>query len=214
MTAVDLPTALKGKFPQATPRASLDWPAFNVPAGQVLAALMYLRDELACDFLTDLTAVDWGQAVSPRFTVVYHLYASAQHFYVRIAADCADDLNPAMPSATALWPGANWHERECYDMFGITFTGHPDLRRILMWEGYPYFPLRKEFPLAGHETVLHDAEVAAETGARIKPAPMAGGPFVAAPEPTLGDAEPRAKDESWREAREKPEAPGPVPSSS
>jgi hypothetical protein len=58
------------------------------------------------------------------------------------------------PSVVSLWPGANWHERECYDMFGIKFEGHPDLRRILMWDGYPYHPLRKEFPLAGIETEL------------------------------------------------------------
>jgi NADH-quinone oxidoreductase subunit C len=92
-------------------------------------------------------------------------------------------------------------------MFGIIFEGHPDLRRILMWEGYPYFPLRKEFPLSGIETDLPDVEIAAETKAKLIPAPMMGGPFVASTgEMGLGDAEPKAKDESWNERREKPEA--------
>jgi NADH-quinone oxidoreductase subunit C len=206
MTAADATTALKEKFPQATARASLDWPAFNVPAAEVLAVLKYLRDEFTYDMLVDVTAIDAGVGKSPRFTVVWHLLSITGHTYVRIAADCLDAAEPAMPSAVGLWPGANWHERETYDMFGITFTGHPDLRRILMWEGYPYFPLRKEFPLAGIETVLPDVEVAAETKAKVKSAPMMGGPFVASSgEIGLGEAEPKAKDESWTERREKPE---------
>jgi NADH-quinone oxidoreductase subunit C len=205
MTAADVTTALKEKFPQAAARASLDWPAFNVPAAEALAVLKYLRDEFAFDLLTDVTAIDWSAGKSPRFTVVWHVFSTTRHTYVRLAADCPDDTAPAMPSATGLWPGANWHERETYDMFGIIFEGHPDLRRILMWEGYPYFPLRKEFPLAGIETELPDVEIAAETKAKLIPAPMMGGPFVASTgEMGLGDAEPKAKDESWNERREKP----------
>jgi NADH-quinone oxidoreductase subunit C len=207
MTAADVTTALKEKFPQAVARASLDWPAFNVPAAEALAVLKYLRDEFAFDMLTDVTAIDWSAGKSPRFTVVWHVFSTTQHTYVRLAADCVNDAAPAMPSATGLWPAANWHERETYDMFGIIFEGHPDLRRILMWEGYPYFPLRKEFPLAGIETDLPDVEIAAETKAKLIPAPMMGGPFVASTgEMGLGDAEPKAKDESWNERREKPEA--------
>jgi len=203
----DVTTALREKFPHATPRPSLDHPAVNLPAAEVLAALQYLRDEGGFDMLADLTAIDWAAGVSPRFTVVYHLHSTTRHDYIRVATDCPDDAAPAVPSATGLWPGANWHERETYDMFGIKFEGHPDLRRILMWDGYPYFPLRKEFPLAGIDTPLPDAEVMAETGARVIPAPMMGGPFVAAPgEINLTEAEPRAKDESWNERREKPDA--------
>jgi NADH-quinone oxidoreductase subunit C len=205
MTAAEVTTALKEKFPQATARESLDWPAFNVPAAEAMAVLKYLRDEFAYDMLTDVTAIDWSAGKSPRFTVVWHVFSTAQHTYVRLAADCPADAAPAMPSATGLWPGANWHERETYDMFGIIFEGHPDLRRILMWEGYPYFPLRKEFPLSGIETDLPDVEIAAETKAKLIPAPMMGGPFVASTgEMGLGDAEPKAKDESWSERREKP----------
>jgi NADH-quinone oxidoreductase subunit C len=91
-------------------------------------------------------------------------------------------------------------------MFGIKFEGHPDLRRILMWDGYPYYPLRKEFPLAGIETDLPVADIAEETGTRVIAAPMAGGPFVASPgEVNLTEAEPRAKDESWSDRRPRPD---------
>jgi len=146
--------------------------------------------------------------VSPRFTVVYHLFSTTRHDYLRVAAACADNLAPTMPTATGLWPAADWHEREAFDMFGIKFEGHPDLRRILMWDEYPHFPLRKDFPLAGIDTPLPDLEIAAETVASLKPAPMMGGPFVASPgEMNLTEAEPRAKDESWTERREKPETP-------
>jgi len=205
---IDAATALKGKFSLATDRPSLDCPAVNVPAKDLIAALTYLRDEFAFDMLVDVAGVDWAEGVSPRFAVVYHVFSTTRHVYLRVVAACANDAAPTLPSAVSLWPGANWHERECYDMFGITFAGHPDLRRILMWDGYPYFPLRKEFPLAGIETVLPDAEVAAETQAKVIAAPMVGGPFVATSgEINLTEAEPRAKDEAWSERRAKPEEP-------
>jgi NADH-quinone oxidoreductase subunit C len=202
--AADLATILREKFPQITARPSGDCPAFNVPAGEVLAVLQHLREAAGFAMLVDVTAIDWSAAQSPRFTVVWHLCSLTGHSYVRVAADCADDAQPAMPSASNLWPGANWHEREVYDMFGITFPGHPDLRRILMWDGYPYFPLRKDFPLAGLEAPLPDAEVAAETAVGLLPAPYMGGPFVATPGETMDEAEPRARDQSWTEERDKP----------
>jgi NADH-quinone oxidoreductase subunit C len=206
MTATpDVATTLTERFPFITARPSLDWPAFNVPGEKLLEVLRSLRDGSGFDHLADVTAVDWGAGESPRFTVVWHLFSTNEHTYMRLAADCADAADPVMPSATSLWPGANWHEREAYDMFGIRFAGHPDLRRILMWDGYPYFPLRKDFPLAGRGTVLPDAAVAEETGAAVKPAPYMGGPFVAAPAATMEAAEPRAKDQSWTERREKPD---------
>ena len=199
--------ALLEKFPSAAARASLDHPAVNVPAADAHAALKFLRDEQGFDFLVDLTAIDWAEGVSPRFTVVYHLLSTTRHDYIRVAADCPNDATPVIATISDLWAGANWHERETYDMFGIKFDGHPDLRRILMWDGYPFFPLRKEFPLAGIDTPLPDAEITAETGARLIAAPMAGGPFVASSgEINLTEAEPRAKDESWNERRGKPEA--------
>ena len=76
-----------------------------------------------------------------------------------------------LPTVSTVWRTANWHEREAYDMMGIRFAGHPDLRRILMWEGYPYFPLRKDFPLAGKPSEMPDV-------AFSDPAPLEGGPFV------------------------------------
>jgi NADH-quinone oxidoreductase subunit C len=202
----DAATALKERFPQATDRPSADHPAFTVPVGDVPAVLQYLRDEGAYDLLMDVTAIDNGETASPRFTVVYHVLSTTKPgSYVRIAANCASDAEPSAPSIVNLWAGANWHERECYDMFGIKFEGHPDLRRILMWDGYPYHPLRKEFPLAGIETELPIADIAEETGTKVVAAPMAGGPFVASPgEINLTEAEPRAKDESWSDRRPQP----------
>lgn len=203
----DATTALKEKFPQVTDRVSLDHPAFNVPEGDVFAVLKFLRDVQGFDMLVDLTAIDWAEGASPRFTVVYHLLSTTKPSYLRIATACANDTDPTAPSVVNLWPAANWHEREAYDMFGIKFVGHPDLRRILMWDEYPYHPLRKEFPLAGIETPLPDAEISAETGAKLIAAPMMGGPFVASSgEINLSEAEPRAKDESWHELKEKPDA--------
>jgi NADH-quinone oxidoreductase subunit C len=202
-TDVDITTAVSQQFPSATPRASLDCPAFNVPAAEVIAVLQHLRDTQGYDFLMDVTAIDWSAEKSPRFTVVWHLYSSTKHTYVRLAADCASDSEPVMPTATGLWAGADWHERETYDMLGIKFTGHPDLRRILMWDAYPYFPLRKDFPLAGLPTELSDADITEETKTGVISAPMAGGPFVATPGEPMSDAEPRAKDEAWSEERPK-----------
>jgi NADH-quinone oxidoreductase subunit C len=205
--ASDAVAALKGKWPGVKDRASLDYPAVDVPPADLVAVLRSLKEEHGFDMLVDVSGVDWSPAASPRFTVVYHVFSTTKHDYVRVAADCADNAAPEVPSAVPVWPAADWHEREAFDMFGIRFGGHPDLRRILMWDGYPYYPLRKDFPLAGIETELPDAEVTAETKTGAIAAPMMGGPFVASPgEINLTEAEPRAKDESWTERRPKPGA--------
>lgn len=208
---VEFLTALKEKFPQITERPSSDHPAVNVAREEIVPVLKYLRDEQAFDLLMDVTAIDWAEGASPRFTVVYHLLSTTKAGnYIRVAAPCGGtEAEPTAPSVVSLWAGANWHERECYDFFGIKFEGHPDLRRILMWDGYPYFPLRKEFPLAGIETDLPADDVVEETGTKVVAAPMAGGPFVASTgEINLTEAEPRAKDESWADRRPKPEHTG------
>ena len=201
----DLLAALQAKFAPVTARPTGDHPAFNLPVGEAPSALKFLRDEHGYDMLIDVTSIDWDVEASPRFSVVWHLLSTTHHGYVRLVADCASDTEPSAPSVVSLWPGANWHERETYDLMGIRFEGHPDLRRILMWDGYPFHPLRKDFPLAGLDAPLPDEEVTAITKTAVKPAPMAGGPFVASPgEMNLTDAEPRAKDESWNERNEKP----------
>ncbi len=184
-----------------TERPSADCRGYNCPIGALKDTLAALQ--LTFPMLMDLTAVDHGVNASPRFEMVYHLFNPTTHEYVRVASFCAPSPEPTAPSVTDLWPAANWHERECYDFFGIVFEGHPDLRRILMWEGYPYHPLRKDFPLAGIPVPLPDEEVAELMAASVRPAPMVGGPFVAAQSASMRTREPRGKDESWSERKEK-----------
>jgi NADH-quinone oxidoreductase subunit C len=200
----DLANRIAEKFEFVTERPSVEPPAFNCPIDRLEGFLAALRDDWGFDMLVDATAIDWEDR-TPRFTVVYHLYSTGKHEYLRVAADCLDGENPEAPSMTGIWPAADWHERETYDMFGIKFTGHPNLKRILMWDEYPYFPLRKEFPLAGIETELPAADVAEETNAKVKAAPMMGGPFRSSQNGKMSESEPRARDESWTEEREKGE---------
>ncbi|KAF0095536.1 MAG: NADH-quinone oxidoreductase subunit C [Puniceicoccaceae bacterium 5H] len=191
-------------FSYLTKRASRDWPAFDCPPEHLIEFLQALRQEYGYDFLTDVTAIDWYEE-SPRFVVVYHLFSTQQARYIRVATPCLDDNEPSVPTVSGIWPTADWHERETYDMFGIQFEGHPDLRRILMWEEYPYFPLRKEFPLAGHEVDLPAEDIAERTGVKAQPAPMMGGPFHSGQTGPMSRREPRADDESWTEVKRRPE---------
>ena len=100
----------------------------------------------------------------------YELYGYGHRCHLRLKTDVSEEKSE-LPTVTGVWRTANWHEREIYDMMGLRFRGHPDLRRILMWEGYPYFPLRKDFPLSGKPTELPEV-------AFTEPAPLEGGPFV------------------------------------
>ena len=117
-----------------------------VPLESVLDVLALLRDDERAryDMLTDVTAVHWP-ARERAFDVVWLLYSHPRNRRLRVKARVG--LDESVPSAVALWPTADWLERECYDMFGIPFEGHPDLRRILMPDDYEGWPLRKEFPL-------------------------------------------------------------------
>lgn len=118
----------------------------------ILAICGYLHDEpsLSLDFLKDLCGIDYLGKKETRFEVVYHLYSIEHGHMVRIKAPVSES-DCSIDSVTPVWTGADWHERECFDMYGIEFKGHPDLRRILMpedWEGYP---LRKDYPAKGPE---------------------------------------------------------------
>jgi len=132
----------------------------------------FAKTELGFDYLVDISSVD-NYGDDPRFTIVYELYAYGHRAHLRIKTNVGEEKSE-VPTVTTVWRTADWHEREIYDMMGIRFRGHPDLRRILMWEGYPYFPLRKDFPLAGKPSEMPDI-------AFSKPAPLDGGPFVTLP---------------------------------
>ncbi len=129
-----------------------DWTVI-VPADRILDVARHLRyaPDAAFDFCSDLTATDWPTRAE-RFDVVYCLYSTRHRHSIRVKARLPD--RQPIPSATAVWPSANWLEREVWDMFGIDFTGHPDLRRILMpddWQGHPQ---RKDYPLEGPGELL------------------------------------------------------------
>jgi len=128
-------------------------------------ALVAMRDrpELRFELLADLCGVDYstygGQArEGPRFAVVYHLLSLANNWRLRVRCFAPDDAFPVVPSAVAVWPCANWFEREAFDLFGIMFPGHPDLRRILTDYGFVGHPFRKDFPISGHVEMRYDPE--------------------------------------------------------
>jgi len=157
----------------------------TVSASRLHDVALFCRDTLGFDFLLDLCSVDHYGA-DPRFEVVYELLSLATKGHLRLKAPLSEE-QAEIASVTDVWPTANWHEREVWDMMGIRFLDHPDLRRILMWEGYPYHPLRKEFPLGGFPTDVPEV-------AFTETAPLAGGPFVTIP--TEGNTEvrePRAR---------------------
>lgn len=120
-------------------------------------------------YLVDISSID-NYGDDPRWTLVYHLRDIVSVSEFRLKVNVSDEISE-LPSVLPVWRTANWHEREVFDMMGIRFRGHPDLRRILMWEGYPYHPLRKDFPLAGKPTDLPGVAFTRVT-------PMEGGPFV------------------------------------
>ncbi|MDK4739251.1 NADH-quinone oxidoreductase subunit C [Rhizobium sp. CNPSo 3464] len=124
-------------------------------AANVVALLTFLRDDAKCGFvnLTDICGVDWPQRPD-RFDVVYHLLSPKKNLRIRIKVPVAEDQ--PVPSACSVYPGADWFERETWDMYGVLFTGHPDLRRLLTDYGFEGHPLRKDFPTTGFVEVRYD----------------------------------------------------------
>jgi len=186
MNAAQMVSALKEKFSEAVLSTTefRGEQTVHVSLDSAKALLKYCRDELAFDYLVDLSTLD-HMGEEPRFEVVYELYGYGHHQHLRVRSKIPDGEDA--PSVCDIWATANWHEREAWDMMGVKFAGHPDMRRILMWEGYPFFPLRKEFPLAGKPSDLPEVGF-------TKVAPMADGPFVtsAGAKDTV-TREPRAK---------------------
>jgi NADH-quinone oxidoreductase subunit C len=117
-----------------------------VQAARIREVMRFLRDdaETAFDVLSDVCAVDYLPR-TPRFEVVYHLYSMGKNHRLRIKVE-QGALAPSVPSVTSLWPSANWMEREVWDLYGIGFDGHPDLRRILLYDEFEGHPLRKDYP--------------------------------------------------------------------
>jgi NADH-quinone oxidoreductase subunit C len=157
----------------------------RVDRSQIREIATVCKEQLGFNYLVDISSVD-NFGTDPRFEVVYELYHMEQSLYLRLKLSVSEE-DLEVPTVADIWRTADWHEREVYDMMGIRFKGHPDLRRILMWQGYPFFPLRKDFPLAGRPSDMPDI-------AFSKPAPLEGGPFVTIPSSaTTKDREPRSR---------------------
>ncbi len=130
----------------------------EIEVSELIATLTFLRDDAQCQFISliDISGVDYPSRVA-RFDVVYHLLSPRQNLRIRVKV--ATDEDTPVPSATPVYLGADWYERETYDLYGVLFSGHPDLRRILTDYGFEGHPLRKDFPLTGFVEVRYDDEV-------------------------------------------------------
>ncbi|PYL46294.1 MAG: NADH-quinone oxidoreductase subunit C, partial [Verrucomicrobia bacterium] len=127
---------------------------YAIAASDLREIAKFCRDDLSFDYLLDITSIDnFGE--EPRFEVVYHLYSMRHSLHLRLKLKLSEEVG-ALDTISDMWSTADWHEREIYDMMGIKFNGHSDLRRILMWDGYPFFPLRKDFPLSGLPSDMPD----------------------------------------------------------
>ena len=172
MSALDFANQLKAKFGDLLSEAVEfrgEATLVVADAERIVEVCEFAKKSLGFNMLLDITGIDnYGE--DPRWTVVYELYHMEQKAHLRLKTSVSEEKSE-LPTISTVWRTADWHEREIYDMMGVRFRGHPDLRRILMWDGYPYFPLRKDFPLAGKPSELPEV-------AFTKPAPLEGGPFV------------------------------------
>ncbi len=121
-----------------------------VPRQFIADTCQFLKDSHGFDMLADLTGADRGPEEDPRFEVNYHLFSTKHYSRLRLKALLSED-DAKIETVSGIWKTANWHERETFDMFGVVFEGHPDLRRILMPSDFDGFALRKDFPLRGYE---------------------------------------------------------------
>ena len=171
-TAADLAQQIKDKFGKliSEPVGFRGELTLNLTdADKVVEVCEFAKHKLSFNYLIDISTLDhYGD--DPLFSVVYELYGIEHRQYLRLKTTVSEE-QCQVPSVCKVWRTAEWHEREAYDMMGVKFTDHPNLKRILMWEGYPYFPLRKDFPLEGKPTEVPDV-------AFTKVSPMEGGPFV------------------------------------
>ena len=122
---------------------------FTIKKDQIVTFGKFLKEDPDLQFIMckDVTAIDWATRKN-RFTTVYHIYSFKLNYTLRLKSNIDDDP-PTIESVSPVWPSANWYERETWDMYGIKFINHPDLRRIYMPEGFEYHPLRKDFPVLG-----------------------------------------------------------------
>ena len=145
------------------PRERLNELTLEVPAADYLSVATRLRDEFGFEQMIDICGVDYAAygdrpREDARFAAVVHLLSVSRNVRLRLRAFCPDDEFPVLASLVEVWPSANWFEREAFDLFGIMFEGHPDLRRILTDYGFVGHPFRKDFPLSGHVEMRYDPE--------------------------------------------------------
>ena len=170
--SVGLPRSTVDMVREKFPRAAIETVEFRGEQTLILkpeylvALCSYLQKNLQYTFLSTITAVDWPERV-PRYDVVYHLLSLGQYgqgqdgrdksvptvseLRLKVRVGAKGEEHPTVPTVTGVWPGANWYEREVYDLFGLIFDGHPDLRRILMPMEWTTHPLRKDYPLTGFD---------------------------------------------------------------
>ncbi len=122
----------------------------TVPAASISQVCVYLKESHGFDMLADLCGADRGPEEDPRFEVNYHLLSTTKHIRLRLKVLLSEE-SASVASVTSVWKTANWHERETYDLVGIKFEGHPDLRRILLPSDFDGHALRKDYPLRGYE---------------------------------------------------------------
>ena len=161
--AAALPAALGDRLSSVT--VALGEVTAEVASRDLDATMLVLRDrpEFRFEMLLDVCGVDYStygntEHPGPRFAAVYHLLSLANNARLRVRVFATDDVFPVIPSVIDIWPSANWFEREAFDLYGIVFTGHPDLRRLLTDYGFIGHPFRKDFPISGHVEMRYDPE--------------------------------------------------------